>query len=121
MAEDYKIIHRDSEQSVRLAFKSEFEGREVMWNARIRTLYACHLQLTAAATANKQDKQAQKLCQFIDIRFCDGVYLLDIGLNLAQIDKPAIKRAIIMIRKYKRLHLGRHEYGEAIQFDAETG
>jgi len=118
VAEEFKIIHRDSEQSVRLTFNGVFEGRQVVWNAHIKTLYACYLEQTAAMTDNKQ---VQKLRQFIDIGFCNGEYQVNIGLNLTQIDEPAIKRAIIMMRKYKRLHLGRHEYGEAIQFDVETG
>lgn len=118
MAEEFKIIHRESEQSVRLTFNGVFGGREVVWDARIKTLSTCYLQQTAAMTGNKQ---VQKLRQFIDIKFCNGEYQVNIGLNLTQIDEPAIKRTIIMMRKYKRLHLGRHEYGEAIQFDVETG
>ena len=117
MAEDYKIIRRDSEQSVTLAFNGVFQGREVVWEARIKTLYAWYLEQMAIAAG---DGQTRSLRQFIDIRYCNGIYQVDIGLNLRQIDEPSIKRAIIMMRKYKRLHTGRHEYGEAIQFKVET-
>lgn len=113
MAEAYKIINRDSDQSVRLEFTGVFEGKEIVWDASIKTLYACFLERQASATASMS---VAKLHQFIDIKYFNNVYQVEIGLNLKQIDEPAIKRAIIMMRKYKRLHLGRHEYGEAITF-----
>jgi len=94
-----------------------FEGKEVVWGANIKTLYACYLERKSAIS----DEHAQKLHQFIDIKLCNKTYQVEIGLNLKQIDEPAIKRAIIMMRKYKRLHFGRHEYGEAIQFKSESG
>ena len=38
---------------------------------------------------------------------------LKIGLNVPRIDTPVIRKTIIMIRQYKNLQPGRHEYGEA--------
>ena len=117
MTEAYKIINRESDQSVRLEFTGVFEGKEIVWHASIKSLYACLLEQQASA---KSCMGVAKLHQFIDIKYCNNAYQVEIGLNLNQIDEPAIKRAIIMMRKYKRLHLGRHEYGEAIQFKIET-
>ncbi|MCW8956170.1 MAG: hypothetical protein OQL09_04745 [Gammaproteobacteria bacterium] len=118
VTEAFEITQRDSAQSVRLTFTGLFEGREVVWNASIKTLHACYLEQQRAAIA---DRCTVVWRQFIDIR-CEGdACQVEIGLNLRQIDEPAIKRAIIMMRKYKRLHLGRHEYGEAIHFETDTG
>lgn len=86
---------------VELRFAGRFEGSEVVWNARIVTLeeYA------------KYHPVPDDPVQFIDIQRIDGIFRLEVGLNIKQIDQPAIERTIIMIRKYKRLQLGRHEYG----------
>jgi hypothetical protein len=37
---------------------------------------------------------------------------ITIGLNVTAIDPPVLLKTTIMIRKYKRLHAGRHEFGE---------
>jgi len=37
-------------------------------------------------------------------------------LDIPRIDEPAILRTIIMIRNYKRLYPGRHEFGEPRTF-----
>jgi hypothetical protein len=42
----------------------------------------------------------------------DGKLALTVGLNLTAIDEPTIKKTLIMIRNFKRLKLGRHEWGE---------
>jgi len=48
--------------------------------------------------------------QFIDIEIEGKVYKVTVALNLKQFDQAAVERTIIMVRKYKRLQLGRHEY-----------
>ncbi|MCK7581424.1 MAG: hypothetical protein MZV65_41195 [Chromatiales bacterium] len=45
---------------------------------------------------------------------------LDVALDIPQIDEPTILRTIIMIRNYKRLHPGRHEFGEPRAFLPHT-
>ena len=44
----------------------------------------------------------------------DGAFALEVGLGLVAIDEPALKKTLIMIRNFKRLELGRHEWGEAL-------
>jgi hypothetical protein len=39
---------------------------------------------------------------------------IEIGLNLPKIDETTILKTIIMVRQYKRLSHGRHDYGEKI-------
>jgi len=82
-------------------FTGEFESRVVVWNACIRTVkeYAKHHEV------------ADDPKQVIDIWIEEGSYLIDIALNLEQINRAVIERTIIMVRKYKRLRKGRHEYG----------
>jgi hypothetical protein len=86
---------------VRLAFAGLFNGEPVVWNACIETIesYAKHHEVS-------DDPQ-----QFIDIRRENGAYWIHIGLNVHQIDQAVIERSMIMVRNYKRLREGRHEYG----------
>ena len=41
----------------------------------------------------------------------NGIYPVSVGLALPVIDTPVIKKTIIMIRNYKRLAIGRIEFG----------
>ena len=52
------------------------------------------------------------MCPFIEIIEADeGIYSLNVGLDLKTIDEAVIKKTIIMIRNYKRLRIGRIEFG----------
>ncbi len=84
-----------------LKFIGMFHGELVVWNACIRTIddYAQHY------------KVADDPLQFIEIGVDNDVCFLQVGLNIPIIDKAALERTILMIRKYKRLQQGRHEYG----------
>lgn len=84
-----------------LQFIGPFNGQPVVWNARLYTM-----QAYAESHPVGDDP-----LQVIDIRQENGGYLIDIALNISQIDQAAVERTIIMVRKYKRLRLGRHEYG----------
>jgi len=98
---DYLLDGNVPDNIVWLRFSGRFAGQEVVWNACIRTMkeYALHHQTT-------EDPK-----QYIDISYEKGVHWLEVGLNVDVIDKTTIEATIIMIRNYKRLNLGRHEYG----------
>ena len=96
-------------------FEGRFENRTVLWH--------CHL-VTLASIAQKSREASQR--QFIEIEPLAHVpgneksaINITVGLNLAVIDAAAIKKTSIMIRNYKRLHAGRHEYGKCYQFAVE--
>lgn len=86
---------------VSLQFEGPFDNKNIVWQASIMTMqeYA------------KTSKVSNDPAQIIDIAIIDGVYHLKIVLNVKQIDRVVIEGSIIMIRKYKRLRLGRHQYG----------
>lgn len=54
--------------------------------------------------------------QSIEVSENNNSYAVNIALNLKKIDEAAIERTIIMVRKYKFLHFGCHEYGETVTF-----
>lgn len=80
----------------RLRFIGRFEQRDVVWDAEL-------IALEATATAG---------AQFIDIG-APGVrgVPITIGLRVACIDRPTVLKTLIMVRNYKRLRPGRHEFG----------
>lgn len=84
-----------------LQVEGYFMGKQVVWNM-------CVLTMDEYAVSHKVTDDPQ---QFIDIQNQNNTYFINIGLNLKQIDLAAIERTIIMVRKYKRLRLGRHQYG----------
>ncbi len=82
-------------KSANVLFIGRFDDREVVWNS---SLYS---------------RSKQGGCSFMEITPGTGDnMLLRIELAVAMIDETIIRKAIIMIRNYKRLRLGRHEWGQ---------
>ena len=84
-----------------IKFSGKFNSQNIVWNACIETM-----ERYAETNPVSDDPE-----QFIDIQLQGRVHYIHIGLNLPFIDNAAIERSIIMIRNYKRLRVGRHEYG----------
>ena len=94
---EWLLIEQPDDQHAHLKFTGPFQGQLVVWDCRFATLNAW---------------QAQR--NFIEIGppQASGVPL-NVGLSIARIDTPAMEKMIIMIRNYKNLGSGRHEYGES--------
>ena len=104
---DYIHVAPPQPGCAQIRFTGPFEGRTVLWDASVMTL--AHYRELASATGT-----TPILRQFIEVGPEQGqLRTLLIGLNVARIDTPVLLKTIIMIRKYKRLHRGRHEYGDA--------
>ncbi|AHE99816.1 hypothetical protein [Thioalkalivibrio paradoxus] len=82
---------------LRLRFGGPFEGREVTWQATF----------VAQAVAGRPREP-----RFIEIGADapDGSIPIAVGLPVESIDLPTARKAMIMIRRYKRLRRGRYEY-----------
>ncbi|HEY5604222.1 MAG TPA: hypothetical protein VIM41_14055 [Gammaproteobacteria bacterium] len=80
------------ECEVNVEFTGWFESRAVVWLAAIRCL----------------PPGAQ---QYIDVQVDNPAYpRIDIGLPLTAINVPDILKTIMLVRQYKNLHRGRHEF-----------
>jgi hypothetical protein len=91
---------------VRLRFTGPFGGREVIWDARL---------LALAARERAEDRPAAGFSQFLEIGEPGSAGIpLTVGLAEEVVDLAVVQKTIIMIRKYKRLHPGRHEYGQRL-------
>lgn len=87
---EFEWVARPDESAAEIRFVGPFEGREVIWAARI-------------------ERSAD--AQFIEVGAPDGdVCPMHVGLQVAAIDTPSILKSIVMVRQYKRLRRGRHEF-----------
>lgn len=109
IASEADLLQPAGGASLRLRFSGPFEGKTVIWDATFTTL----------ANWCKDHPTSLPQRNFIDIGgdTADGVSLT-VGLNVPCIDIPTVRKAMMMVRQYKRLAHGRHEFGEAVRFPA---
>lgn len=88
-----------------VCFPGTFEGAPVHWHARIVTLRALARDRPGAAR--------RPYLQVGDVT--DGRARIEVGLNVEHLDPPTILKAVIMVRQYKGLRRGRHEFGPPLQ------
>lgn len=94
---------------VHIRFGGRFQNQDTIWDAHLYSL-AYYINNVAGAACAEQARQ------FIHVGSqCDGLRELSIGLNVPVIDEPTIQKSIIMIRQYKNLRSGQHEYGPSVK------
>jgi hypothetical protein len=92
-----------------VSFLGTFQGKVVMWNMELTALKHQSNAASQQTTVNKSESGSSPFIEITAGR--EGVFPLNVGLDLAVIDETVIKKTIIMIRNYKRLVLGRIEFG----------
>ena len=108
LGSDYICATRLPDATASVSFLGQFQGQTVLWNMTLATL--AHYRL-AESNAIPATEQKFFNCPFIEINAgIEGVFQLSVGLDLAVIDEPVIKKSIIMIRNYKRLAVGKIEF-----------
>jgi hypothetical protein len=96
------------EAACHLRFTGPFQGEKIIWDAYLQTL---------SYYVSKHSLQDQPVRQFIEVGDAgEHGRLIQIALNLPSIDEPVVLKSLIMIRQYKRLAPGRHEFGEFFHF-----
>ena len=101
------MLSQPGGQAAQVRFTGCFEGKRVVWDCQFTTL----AYRAAQSSYSIEPGSTPTECCFIDIGQpgSNGVPLR-VGLQLACIDIPAIRKMIIMIRNYKYLRRGRHEF-----------
>ncbi len=113
----YEALEPLDGPSARIRFSGHLQGREVIWQARLRTLEDVWRERRGGEPADTP----MILRQYIDIA-PDGdpaAWPLEVALAVPAIDAPTVFKTIIMIHNYKRLAPGRHEYGPGHRFPAD--
>lgn len=99
-----ELLDEPGGKTLRLRFEGRFEGRQVTWLAT----------LLALAESQPTDPTGQPVTNYIEIGEGRDTVPITVGLQVERIDPPTVRKAMIMIRRYKRLRRGRHEYGPSI-------
>lgn len=106
----YELLAPLTSTRARFRFAGQFQNQEMVWDATLLTLTQYHAELPALAVPVRRSP-------FMEIGDATAhAQAIRVVLDIAEIDEPAILRTIIMIRQYKRLHAGRHEFGTARWF-----
>lgn len=88
--------------ALRLRFQGMLEGQAVTWLVTLRAL----------AAPDSDGASGALPVSYIEVgEDSPGGVPIAVGLPVAAIDEPTIRKAMIMIRQYRRLRRGRHEYG----------
>jgi hypothetical protein len=94
---------------VQLQFTGKLNEQEVLWDATLQTL-ASYLAENPQAKPSGKTFEAHSFMQVEPPQ--DNVSALKVVLAVPLIDEPTINKTIIMIRCYKRLKVGYHEFGK---------
>jgi len=99
----YTLIQQFNAEHAHIKFNGKFHGKNVIWNTQF---------LTLNKYSEQEDIKNKNIKQFIHIEKSDTDILnLTVALNIEKINEPNIQKMMIMIRQYKNLAIGRHEYG----------
>ena len=108
----YSLLAAPGAEQARFAFSGRFLGREMVWDATLLTLARYHAE---------QPDAGQMVVRSAFMEIGDETThgrAIRVALDIPRIDEPAMLRTIMMIRNYKRLHPGRHAFGEPRAFPA---
>jgi len=91
---DYLMLEPLQPDSAHFCFTGFYQGREIIWNTELIPL-----------KKTNQSRQSFEVGEEVNAEIP-----LKIILDLPCITEPDVLKSIIMIRNYKRLHAGRHEW-----------
>jgi len=112
LLDEAKLLDIPGGPSLRLRFQGMFEGRSVTWLATLTALAAPARSGTAGALPASYIEIGEDRAEGTPIA---------VGLPVAAIDAPTIRKAMIMIRQYRRLRRGRQEFAPPEQDARRTG
>jgi len=115
MPADYHLLQPIQAQLARFRFDATFQNKPVHWQAELLTLEYYYQRGVESGLYAKE--AVVSLQQFIEIAPQESdPRPIRIVLALPQITRASLLKTIIMIRNYKRLHTGRHSYGDYFEF-----
>jgi len=106
--QQFELLSPLGELDCHVRFTGTFQGELILWDAYLQTL-SYYVRNHALVHESAR--------QFIEVgEDSPQGRIIRVGLNVPIIDEPVILKSIIMLRQYKLLAPGRHEYGEMLQF-----
>ena len=105
---NFELVTALGQEFCHIRFSGPFQGEPIIWDAYLQTL---------SYYVSKHSLPSHSARQFIEVGDSgERGRLIRIGLNLPRIDEPVVLKSLIMVRQYKRLAPGRHEFGESLHF-----
>ena len=99
----YTLIEQVNTQYAHIKFEGSFQGKTVTWDTHFFTL-------DGYSSIHNHEQKITK--QFINIKESNADTMkLTLALKITEINTPNIQKMMIMIKQYKNLALGRHDYG----------
>jgi hypothetical protein len=100
-AADYLLFDDHSPEQGHCLFRGTFQGQNVIWD--------CHIHPLLNPARRNQETPPR---HFIDIAQQKNYISqrIDIGLNVINITRAVVLKSVIMVRQYKNLDYGRHEW-----------
>ena len=106
---DFTQLSPFNKSHQRVRFEGCFANQPLIWDAHIYTLTYYFRQVKKLSPARIHRRA------FFEVGdLNEHGRKIEIGLHLPYLDVPSLKKTMIMVRQYKRLALGRYEYGETI-------
>lgn len=93
--EDYITLDPLGNERARVQFLGPFEGSLTLWDATLMTLAAAGVARNTISIGEEGPNGRA----------------IEIALTTQRIDHPTVLKTLMMVRQYKRLRVGRHEYG----------
>jgi hypothetical protein len=97
--EDFALLSGLPDTIAHVRFIGRFENREVVWDMQLMTLARYEQEHGRLA-----DEALRGLMHIAPVT--DGIYRLEVALDVPLIDAPSVKKTIVMMRNYRQLHLG---------------
>jgi len=102
--EPFLLLDRQGNRQAHIRFTGPWQGRAVVWD--------CTFVILAHEREQAEGAASSATGCYIDIGPPGDTGIpLRVCLDLPGIDLPAIRKMIIMIRNYRRLRSGRHDFG----------
>ena len=101
------MLKQISDGYAHVALTGPFMGKQVSWDLHLYTLDTYYQQ-------NPLTESAKETQQFMHIEHKEeNNYKITVGLAVAEIIPSVISNSVIMIQRYKKLHIGWHYWGAA--------
>lgn len=95
----YECLDALGGDRVRVRFAGRLLGESVTWDATLCTLAAASHPARRFIEVGETTSEGTRLT---------------VGLDVARIDRPTVLKTVIMIRGWKNLRPGRHDYGAPV-------
>lgn len=106
--EDFTCLSALPGETAQVRFTGPFEGRTICWEMRLQTL--AHWLVTAPGSEPDRPEPPGRGVIEVGAEH-DGRRELLVALDVARIDLPTVRKAVVMIRNYRGLRPGRHTWG----------